>query len=255
MRGAVFAAFGLACLVGPTSVRAGYLIDDFSQGVSFDTVYSETLVDVQIGLDAQHALGGQRLLTFHAVSPTSGSARGALDTAQGRLTLDSIQGGDLGGGGLEVQYGEFSQGTDIGFDLAAFANQQIEVRLQFLAAGDSKGPQPGITWRTNIHSRDLVEVAPGIFEIVDHFTNVDVPIANTAVPFTASLPVSSLFGGLANPADLVGMKFSFLPIGTGGAVVISRIEIVPEPSTFWLAIASLVCLAIFRTRRPFGWLS
>jgi PEP-CTERM motif len=167
------------------------------------------------------------------------------------LTLDSIQGGDLDGGGLDVQYGEYSNGgTDIGFDLAAFANQRIEVILQFLAAGDTKGPKSGITWRTNIHSRDLVEVTPGNFQIVDHFTNVDVPIANTAVPFTASLPVNSLFGGPANPADLVGMQFNFFPLGTGGGIVISRVEIVPEPSTIWLAIAGLVCAALARTRRP-----
>lgn len=121
--------------------------------------------------------------------------------------------------------------------------------MQFLAAGDTKGPQPGITWRTNIHSRDLIETTPGNFQLVQHFTNVDVPISNSAAPLTASLPVGALLGGPANATDLVGMQFKFLPLGTGGGIVVSRIEIVPEPSTIWLAVAGLVSAAAICKRR------
>jgi hypothetical protein len=230
MRPVVIVALGLACLVGPHLARAGHLIDDFSQGVPFDTTYTAGFIDSQSGLDPQHALGAQRLISFHTVSPASGSARAALDTVPGLLTLDSIQGGDLDGGGLVVQYGEYSSGgTDIGFDLTAFASQRIEVMLQFLAAGDTKGPQSGITWRTNIHSRDLVEVTPGDFQIVDHFTNVDVPIANAAVPFTASLPVNSLFGGPANPAPILSeCNSAFSPLAPGAELCSARLKSFPS---------------------------
>lgn len=167
------------------------------------------------------------------MSPASGTARAALDTTQGHLILDSIQGGGLGGSGLTVQYGEYSAGgTDIGFDLTKFAGQYIQVQLQFLAAGDTKGPQPGITWRTNIHSRDLIETTPGNFQLVEHFTNVDVPISNSAIPLTASLPVSALLGGPANATDLVGMQFKFLPLGTGAASSSAVSRSCPSPLLF-----------------------
>ncbi len=238
-------------VLAANAARAGYLIDDFTEGVPFDTVYgASTFVDAQGGLDAAHVLGGQRAIQFGGFGLPGGSAHAVLDTVLGQLSLDSIQGGDLGGGGIDLFYGEFSiAGTDINFDLSAFAGQRIEVTLDVLAAGDTKGPQPGITWRTNIHSRDLVEVTPGNFEIVDHFTNVDVAIANTAVPVTTSLAVDDLFGGAANPADLVGMAFNFIPIGTGGDIVISRIEIVPEPSTMVLLCVGVTALAGARIGR------
>jgi hypothetical protein len=46
------------------------------------------------------------------------------------------------------------------------------------------------------------------------------------------------------------MQFNFFPLGTGGGIVISRIEIVPEPSTICLAIAALIGAAIASTLRP-----
>lgn len=118
LRMIVPAVIGLTCLAGASSVEGGYQIDDFSQGTPFEAVYTSGLIDSQRGLDAQHVLGGQRLVFFPNVSPASGTARAALDTTQGHLILDSIQGGGLGGSGLTVQYGDYSAGgTDIGFDL------------------------------------------------------------------------------------------------------------------------------------------
>lgn len=64
LRMIVPAVIGLTCLVGTSPVEGGYLIDDFSQGTPFETVYTSGLIDSQSGLDAQHLLGGQRLVFF-----------------------------------------------------------------------------------------------------------------------------------------------------------------------------------------------
>jgi hypothetical protein len=168
---------------------------------------------------------------FGTVFGEGASARAALDTDAGKIELDSIQ-GDLGGGGLEIRYGQYSDGgADIDFNLTAYSTQSMEVEFHRLTAGDSKGIKPGIDLNVNIHSRDPLESSPGDITIVDHFTNVSISVLNSSEVFVASIPVASLLGGSANAADIVGMSFRFTPIGGGGEIAISGIRIVPEPAS------------------------
>src|SRR5262249_44705363 len=150
----------------------------------------QQILNFQNGLNGQHLIGGSRELIFPTIFGSGASARAVLDPSTSTLALISIQNGDAGGAGLTTRYGAFAGGPSLHLDLTPFSSQRIEVQLAYLLAGDSKGPQPGISWRTTISSRDASQVS--------HFTNVDLAIGNTSTPLSASIPVSSLIGGSAN---------------------------------------------------------
>lgn len=240
MKLATFSIVAAYLCYAASPLQAGVIIDDFSEGTSFETLYSQGFKSVQNGLSPELVLGGERRAVFHTVSGVGASARAALNTTTGELSLDSVQGGNLGGGGLELRYGNhFDGGPDLNFDLTKFADQRLEVEIEKLTAGNTKGVRTKIDWQINLHSIDLLEVVPGQPVLVNQFTNVSRQIDNTSTRYTASIPVSALLMGSANEADLVGILFTFQPLGDGGGITIHSIRLIPEPST--LVILAFVC--------------
>jgi hypothetical protein len=101
--------------------------------------------------------------------------------------------------------------------------------------------------------------SPGIPFTVDFFNGALDGIVNTysgtASGLSASptfVPMSLLQAGTGDFSSIGGMQFTWLGAGTGTVVVDSiAVSVVPEPSTYAMALAGLACggYSLFRRRR------